>query len=83
MMAEGSPVLAGITNWGYGCQKGRPLGIHTKTSTHISWIVNKGKFLHVIDFEVNDFTTVRFRSRSLPMWLFIELTQLRVTNFQK
>ena len=53
MMAEGSPVLAGITNWGYGCQKGRPLGIHTKTSTHISWIVNKGKFLN-LKFESRD-----------------------------
>lgn len=41
MMENERPVLAGITSWGYGCQRGRPLGIHTKVTNIVSWIVNK------------------------------------------
>lgn len=41
MVEKNQPVLAGITSWGYGCQQGRPFGIHSKIGNVVSWIVNK------------------------------------------
>jgi len=41
MMEDDQPVLVGVTSWGYGCQQGRPLGIHTSISNLVSWLVNK------------------------------------------
>ena len=50
MMENDRPVLAGITSWGYGCQRGRPLGIHTKVTNIVSWIVNKGRVRQNVQF---------------------------------
>ena len=68
MMEDDRPVLAGITSWGYGCQKGRPLGIHTKIGNIVSWIVNKA-----IDMGA-DMDSARRRNHAKPN------IQLRFTN---